>query len=102
MAVAIVPGLLVAVLAARRDQMIEQLWQIALQSWFKLDGPNGACAADIEYVGRADLNTAFGHNQGDAVGDILHVPMAYRFDIKLLLSDHEVITRWVAVLAANW
>ena len=46
MAVAVVPGLLVAVLAAGRDQAVEQFRQVALESRLELDGPHGGGAAE--------------------------------------------------------
>jgi len=47
-AVAIVPDLLVAVVAARWDELPQHLGQIAFQPRFKLDGGDSGGAADVE------------------------------------------------------
>jgi hypothetical protein len=49
--VAVVPGLLVAVVAARWDEAVEHLRQVAAQAGLELDCPHRGGAADDEDMG---------------------------------------------------
>src|ERR1700757_4390735 len=64
-AVAIMPGLLVAVRATGWDQLIQDGGQIMLQSRLELNRPHRSCAADVENVDRASLDTRRGHDRRD-------------------------------------
>ena len=70
MAVAVVPGLFVAVLAAGRDQAIEQLGQVALEPRLEFDGPQGGGAADGEDLGHARGNARAADHAGHLLGDV--------------------------------
>jgi len=48
MAVAIVPGLFVAVVAAGRDELIQQGGKVLEQAGFVFNGPKCGGAADVE------------------------------------------------------
>jgi hypothetical protein len=101
-AVAIVPCLLMAVLPARWYEAIQQLRQIVLESWLKFDRSNRGRASDIEHLGDASANSAFGDNARHLLRDILHVPVARGIDLELLLADHEGANGWVAVSSYAW
>src|SRR5262249_8055957 len=67
MAVAVVPGLLVAVLPAGGNEAVQRLRQVALQARLELDGAEGGGAADAEDVGHAGLDAGAGDDFGDLV-----------------------------------
>ena len=56
-AVAIVPRLLMAVRAAGRNQFVQKLWQVALQTRFELNGADRGRAADVKDVRSAGVNS---------------------------------------------
>src|SRR5215468_3558579 len=66
--VAVVPGLFVSVTAAGRDEFVENLWQVALESRLKFDGANHSGAADVEDVHGAGSNARIGDDHGDLLG----------------------------------
>ena len=53
--------------------------------------PTDARAADIEYLNQADADARFADRRGDITGQILHLPMAGRSELKFLLINHEVL-----------
>src|SRR5688572_24498815 len=89
--IAVVPCLLVAVLPAGRNEPIEQLGQIALQTWLELNRADRGCAADIENLCDAGADAAFGDDVRDVLRDILHVPVAGRMNLELPLAYHGII-----------
>ena len=52
-AIAIVPGLFMAVGWARRNQLIKNLRKIPFETGFEFDRSDGPCAADVKDVNRA-------------------------------------------------
>src|SRR6266516_4339669 len=44
MPIAIVPGLFVAVVTARREELVQHCRQVLLESWLEFDRADGACA----------------------------------------------------------
>jgi hypothetical protein len=54
--VAVVPGLFVSVVARRRDQLVENFREVALESRFEFDCAHGGRAADGEDVNDAGAN----------------------------------------------
>ena len=88
MAVAIVPSLLVAVLPARRNQLIEDAGKILLQSRFKFDRADGGGAPHIENVGESSLDSRRIHDPCNLLGEIVHVPVALGSDHNLILVAH--------------
>src|SRR5579864_5517283 len=50
MTVAIMPSLFVAIVAAGRDELVENSGQIMLKPWLELDCANRGCTADVKNV----------------------------------------------------
>src|SRR6266508_953380 len=61
-AVAVVPRLFVAVVAARRHQAVEQFGQVLLQPRLELDGADRRRAADVEDMDDPDLDARIRHD----------------------------------------
>ena len=61
-AVAVVPGVLVAVFAAGRQQLVQHRRQVLLEAWFEFNGADGPGAADIEDVHETAAHTRFSYN----------------------------------------
>src|SRR2546421_105426 len=77
-AVAVMPGLLVAVLAGRRQQAVKFGRQVAKQAWLKFDGPHRCRAAHIEDVDNPDTDFRPPDDVRHCLGQIMHVPVAAR------------------------
>src|SRR5689334_20154123 len=86
--VAVVPGLFVSVVAAGRDELVEHLGQIALESRFEFDGPQRGGAADVEYVHRAVANAGLGDDGCDLPGEVVHMAVSAAAYGDLLLVGH--------------
>ena len=87
-AIAIVPGLLMAIVAAGREQLVQGRRQVLLQTGFELDGADGARAANIEnvrypatYVGRVD-------DLLEVVRQVVHLAMTGSLEMNLSLVYH--------------
>jgi len=50
LAIAIVPGLFVAVVAARREELVQHCRQVLLESGLEFDRADGARAADVKDI----------------------------------------------------
>src|SRR6266566_1302518 len=87
-AVAVVPGLLVAVLTRRREQSVQDSWQVAAQARLELDGADRRRAADIEDVDDAGADARLDNGLCHLVGQVVHVAVAGSRHGKLLLVDH--------------
>lgn len=88
MTVAVMPCFLVAVIAARRNEFVQNRGQIVLQTRFKLDGADRCRAADVENVDSAETNARVGHDGRDLRGEIVHITGAFAGDRNLLLTRH--------------
>ena len=86
--VAIVPSLLVAVGTAGRNELVQNGWQIVLQSRLELDRADGGRAADIENVDGTSSDSRGGHNGRDLLGKIVHGTGSFCHDGNLLLVAH--------------
>src|SRR5688572_23188082 len=91
--VAVVPGLLVSVSAAGRDEPLEQLRQVPLQSRLELDRTNRGRAADIEDLNRSRLNAARLNDRAYVVRQVVHRACPARFNGDSLLVNHKVLER---------
>ena len=89
MPIAVMPGLFVAILVVGRDELVEYLGQVALQPWLKFNRPDTARATDIEDMSNSCLNVAPLDDLRDMRGNILHVPMASRFNLELFLISQD-------------
>ena len=87
MTVPIVPGLLVAVLAAGGDEPVEQLREIALKAGLELDAADGARAADVEDVDDAGFDAGGLCDAGDIGREVGHLAVAACLDLDLFLVN---------------
>ena len=88
MAVAILPRLLMAVVAAGRDQPGEERRQILLEPRFKLDRADGRGAADIENINGPGFDARRGNRASNLRSDVVHVARPGGVKRKLLLVNH--------------
>ncbi len=86
--ITVVPGLLVTIIAAGRNEFVENARQVALQSRLEFNCPHGSSAADIEHVHSAGSNTRCSSEACDLLGQILHVAVSARVDSHVLLKCH--------------
>src|SRR5262249_1633518 len=88
MAVAIMPRLLVAVVAAGRDQLIQNRRQVLPKSGLELNGTDRRRAADGENVNGPGFDTRGTHDRCHSLGKVLHVAVTFGVDGNLLLIAH--------------
>src|SRR5215467_11249786 len=90
MAVAILPGLLVSVSSAWRNEFVQDLRKITLQTAFEFNCPNGCCASYIENINCSGLDARGTDNLRNAWSEIVHVTVACGTNCNLLLMCHSV------------
>ena len=88
--VTIMPGLLMAILAARRDQLVQDGGKIVLESRLKFDGTDRSRAPDVENVDRAGLDAGGSDNRPNLLAEIVHVSVAFCSDRDLTLIAHDL------------
>lgn len=88
MTVAIMPGLFVAVVAAGRDQLIQNGGHVSLQPGLELNRTDRRCAAYIENVDNSSFHTRGIHDGRHLLGDVMHVPVTFGTEGNLLLIAH--------------
>jgi len=88
MAVAVVPGLFVAQVAAGRNEPVEHLGYVALQPRLKFHHADRRRAADGKDLRHARRDARGGHRPADLLGDVVHIAMAAGLQGELLLMDH--------------
>ena len=88
MSVAVVPGLFVAVVAAGRDEFVENLRKVALEAGLELDCAYGSGAADGEDMDEASTDSRCCGDGGDLFGEVVHVSVAGGGEGDLLLVRH--------------
>ena len=93
MAVAIVPRLFVSVIAARRDEFVQQVGQVFHQARFEFDGADCAGAADVEYVRRARAHAGVMDDLRHVRRQVVHLPVTARFQQDLFLVNHALFLR---------
>ena len=88
MAVAVVPGLLVSVIAARREQLVQHRRQVPFQAGLEFDGPHRRSAADIEDMNETAAHFGVGDNPGNLTGEVVHVAVAGGLNLNFTLVEH--------------
>ena len=73
MAIAVMPHLLMAVVAAGRDQLVEDGRQVLLEPGLKFDGPNRPRTAYIEHVDGPGFDARRGNGGSDLSCDVVKV-----------------------------
>ena len=93
MAVAIVPGPFVSVVAAGRDEFVQQVGQVFEQARFVFDGAQRAGAADVEHVRRARAHAGVVDNSRHVRRQVVQLPVSFGFQQDLFLVDHALLLR---------
>src|ERR1700686_2841435 len=92
MTVAIMPRLFVAVIATRRNELVQNGGQVMLQTRLKLNRAERGRAPNVENVHRASLDSRGVHDRCDLLSEVVHVPVALSADRNLLLIAHDLVT----------
>ena len=87
-AVAIVPGLLVAVVAAGREQLVQDCGQILLQARFKFNRADGPGTANVENVCEARAQARFAHDSSHLLRKVVHLAVTRRLNLEFALINH--------------
>src|SRR5208337_18478 len=93
MAVAVVPGLFVPVVAAGRNEFVQQVGQVFEQTRFVFDGAQRARAADVEHVRRARAHAGIVNNLGHVRRQVMQLPVSPGFQQDLFLVNHVLLLR---------
>lgn len=88
MGIAVMPGLLMAIVTTGRDELVENLRHIAFEAGLELNGADGASGANVEDVGNADLDQGLAYDVCHFVGDVLHVTVSSSGDNDFVLISH--------------
>ena len=91
MAVAIMPGLFMTVIATRGKELIEHRRQVLLEAGFEFNGADGGSAADVEDVYCAGAHMRFAHHARDFARQILHLAVAGSLELHLSLINHALL-----------
>jgi len=94
MAVAVMPGLFVAVVAAGRNQLIQNGRHVSLQPGLELNRTDRRGAADVEDIGNSSFDTRGVHDGGHLLGDVFHVPVTFSIQRNLVLKAHVCLHYW--------
>ena len=86
--IAVMPSLLVAIVAARWNELVEDFRHVPLEAGFELDRANGTGGAYIEYVGRACLDTGIPDDGRNFRRNVLHVAVPGGVEIDFVLIGH--------------
>src|SRR5207244_1733929 len=87
-AVAVMPSLLMAIVAAGREQLVEHGRQVLLETRLEFDGTDGGGAADVEYMNHAGEDARLGNNSGHVLGQVVHLAMAGGLEVDLMLDQN--------------
>jgi len=92
MAVAVVPGLFVRIVAARRKEAVQYARQILDETGFVLDRPYACGASDVEHVRNAMADAGPRHDVLDRGGEVVHLARARRAQRDNVLQRHVFLT----------
>src|ERR1700683_1273806 len=90
MPVAVVPHLLMTVVAAGRNELAQNGGQVVLQSWLELNRTDGGRAPDVKNVDCPRSDSRGLHNRSQLLGEVVHVAVPCSGDRNLLLIAHEL------------
>lgn len=88
MAIAVVPGLLMTVVATCGDQTVEDFGKVALKTWLELDCAYGSRAAHIEHVRNPSINAGATNRGLDLRGNVVHMAVTVGRDRQIFLMGH--------------
>ena len=90
MPVPVVPRLLMTVVAAGRNELVQNGGQVMLQSWLELNRTDRRRAPDIENVDCPRLDSGGVHDRGQLLGQVVDIAVSLSGDRNLLLIAHEL------------
>src|SRR5262249_54007920 len=88
MAVAIMPGLFVAVISALRAPLIQEGGQVRLSAGLKLNGANRRRTGDVENVNGPSSDARGTNDCGHLVREVVHDPVPFGIEENPLLVAH--------------
>src|SRR5205809_2865103 len=91
-AVAIMPRLLMTIVAAGRNELVQDGGQVMLQSWLELNRTDRRRAPDIENVDCPRLDYRTVNDGGHLLSEVVHVAVLFSGDRNLLLIAHDWAT----------
>jgi hypothetical protein len=89
MTVAVVPGFLVSIVSAGRDEPVQHCGQVFLEAGLELDCPQGGRAANIAQARDALLNSRVLNDLMQIIGQVVHIAMSARATLDAFLVHHE-------------
>ena len=93
MAVAVVPGLFVSVVAARRNEFVQKVGQVLQQARLVFDGAQCAGAADVEHMRRTRVHAGVVDDPRHVRRHVVQMAVAPGFQQDLLLINHAILLR---------
>ena len=88
MSVSIEPRAFVTIVAVWRHQLIQDIWQVLLQTGLELNGPQRARAADIEQVHDTRSDARIGNDFLRFRSDVVDITVSGGIQSDLILEDH--------------
>ena len=100
-AVAIMPGLLVAVITAGRNELVQNCRQILLQARLEFNRTQRGRTPYVEDMRQPSFDSRRAYDRGQLFGEVMHVPVAFGAERDLLLIGHERLPRMDGQRKAN-
>src|SRR6185369_3774439 len=97
MRVAIMPGLLVAIVTAGRNEFVQYGRQVALQTRLELDRAHSSLTTDIKNMYKPSFDSGRCNDSGDLLGKVLQVSMSLGREEDLLLMGHLVDLKYLLI-----
>jgi hypothetical protein len=88
MAVAVMPGLFMAVAAAGGHELVQKVRQVLPESRFVFNGAHGGRTADIENMSSSRFNAGLFYNLANVTGQVMQVVVPVGFEGEYLLVNH--------------
>ena len=76
------------VVAARGDQLVQNVRKVLLQAGLELDRADAPGATDVEDMNQAGPDPRAGDDALDLPGDVMHVPMTAGVNCDFVLVPH--------------
>src|ERR1700675_4176045 len=90
MPVAVMPRLLMTLVAAGRNELVQNGGEVVSQSRLELNGADGGRAAAVENVDCPRLNSRSVHDRSNLLGEVEHVAVPLSGDRNLSLIAHKL------------
>src|SRR6266568_7541595 len=100
-AVSIMPGLLVPVITAGRNELVQNCRQVALQARLEFNRTQRGRTPHVEDMHQPSFDSGRVSDRGYLFGEVMHVPVAFGAERDLLLIGHERLPRMDGQRKAN-